>query len=509
MDTELSTHQLSSLTFDLYTPDEIRRISVKQITEAIAFDNIGRAIVGGLYDPAMGVSPYDKTSLCVTCSLDSTECPGHFGHIELSATLYNPFTIGHLYKLLNAKCFNCHRLRLREKDKKYYYIKILLIKLGLISEAHQFHDIIYSNFSKVKDSENNEINSLISRFISSLSYNQKLYTEDKINFPSSQINIQSYHSSKDTGNNSDNTILTNTTVTDSKKSKPKTERKSKEMTYIDEFETISSDRLKEGKLKSIYDIFKKVKERINEAKPGQTLNDQNTDIQNNLKFTIKDFWNTTKVQKCSKCESFGLKIKKQGYLKFFKYPLSDTKQKQMKGKKINLDKDALMNEDKEIKVESKDKKKSKKSKNIDQDEDESESEDEIDEKSQGADIKYLHPEEVKEQIKLLWNKEKDILNLIFGNVFKKEQRKNLFSVESTGYMIFFLENILVPPIRFRPENRGGGDGVYLHHQSSALSNVLKYCSENRDFFISKGNDDKNISIERVVLENTRYCKYSI
>ena len=70
MDTELSTHQLSSLTFDLYTPDEIRKISVKQITEAIAFDNIGRAIVGGLYDPAMGVSPYDKTSLCITCNLD-------------------------------------------------------------------------------------------------------------------------------------------------------------------------------------------------------------------------------------------------------------------------------------------------------------------------------------------------------------------------------------------------------------------------------------------------------
>ena len=113
---------LSSVAFDIYTSEEIRKISVKQITNPVAFDKLGRPTVNGLYDIALGISPYVKSSNCATCGLDSVDCTGHIGHIELPACVYNPFSMNYLAKLLNSKCFNCNRLRIRDIDKKKYTI---------------------------------------------------------------------------------------------------------------------------------------------------------------------------------------------------------------------------------------------------------------------------------------------------------------------------------------------------------------------------------------------------
>lgn len=486
MDIDLITHQLSGISFDLYLPEDIRKTSIKQITEQIAFDNIGRPTSGGLYDPAMGISPYDKTSLCVTCNLDSNECPGHFGHIELPTTLYNPFLIGNIYKLLNAKCFNCHSLRLREKDKKYYYIKILLLKLGLISEAEHFHNIFYSSFFKNSESTQDEIISLIGKFISSLSKHQKLYSEynNSIDFSNHQDEINNIDDQNESISNTTATFK-NQKLHDKKKGK----KDKKEGGANDQY-SLPLEKVTEGKLKNISEIFIKVKNRILEVENGESLNDQNTDIQYHLKSTMKEFWNITKVQKCSKCDSFAFKIKKQGYLKFFKLPLSEGKAKEMKGKKLSINKDAFEH------TTHIDKK--KKSKNEFEEESESDEELELNEKYDQlsthpikSDVVYLHHEEVKEQIRLLWNSEIDILSLIFGNIYKKQHKNNIFSVESSGYMIFFIQNILVTPNRFRPENRGSGDGVYLHHQSSILTKVLNISSDIRRFFTNNDNQNKN------------------
>ena len=55
-------NHIDSVRFDLYDSDFIRKISVKAITEPLAYDNLHRAVRGGLHDPAMGVSAYDKIS---------------------------------------------------------------------------------------------------------------------------------------------------------------------------------------------------------------------------------------------------------------------------------------------------------------------------------------------------------------------------------------------------------------------------------------------------------------
>ena len=45
---------VSSVSFSFLTTDDIRRISVKQITNPIIFDNLNQPNIGGLYDPALG-----------------------------------------------------------------------------------------------------------------------------------------------------------------------------------------------------------------------------------------------------------------------------------------------------------------------------------------------------------------------------------------------------------------------------------------------------------------------
>ena len=104
------THQLSNVKFDFYTPEEIKRISMKQITVTNIYNDLGIPNPGSLSDPCLGVGAFDKNSICEVCHQNNENCTGHFGHIELSIPVYNPFLINQILELLNAKCFNCHKL---------------------------------------------------------------------------------------------------------------------------------------------------------------------------------------------------------------------------------------------------------------------------------------------------------------------------------------------------------------------------------------------------------------
>lgn len=57
-------------------------------------------------------------------------CPGHVGHIELTAPIYNPFTFKDAYRLLKSKCFGCHRLRIHPNKLEVYEIVLKLLKCG-------------------------------------------------------------------------------------------------------------------------------------------------------------------------------------------------------------------------------------------------------------------------------------------------------------------------------------------------------------------------------------------
>lgn len=62
----------------------------------------------GLCDPRLGISgPREK---CKTC-LESLECPGHFGRIELAKPIYHIGYINQVVKILKCICYNCGRLK--------------------------------------------------------------------------------------------------------------------------------------------------------------------------------------------------------------------------------------------------------------------------------------------------------------------------------------------------------------------------------------------------------------
>lgn len=76
------------LSIRLYSTDEIRRMSVCEITTPHTFDPLGHPNRGGLHDALMG--PTERMQKCATCEFPEMQCPGHMGHINLPVVVYHP-----------------------------------------------------------------------------------------------------------------------------------------------------------------------------------------------------------------------------------------------------------------------------------------------------------------------------------------------------------------------------------------------------------------------------------
>jgi DNA-directed RNA polymerase I subunit RPA1 len=144
--------EISKIHFSFYEGKDIQKLSVKQITNPLIFDTLGHPTSNGLYDLALG--PFDKHSVCKTCFLDHTQCPGHFGHIDLLLPCYNPITFRYMYKLLKSKCHYCNKLRLSSLVVKIYVSKLRLIHAGLLVEAMELDNLI--NFKPTEEDNEQE-----------------------------------------------------------------------------------------------------------------------------------------------------------------------------------------------------------------------------------------------------------------------------------------------------------------------------------------------------------------
>lgn len=103
----------SDLEFAVFTPEEIRKLSVVKIITGYMFDALGHPINGGLYDIRLG--SYGRCmNPCGTC-LKMQDCPGHMGHIELGSLVYNPFFIKLVQRLLCIFCLHCFKLQMKGK----------------------------------------------------------------------------------------------------------------------------------------------------------------------------------------------------------------------------------------------------------------------------------------------------------------------------------------------------------------------------------------------------------
>lgn len=96
--------------------------------------------MGGLYDPALG--PSNKHDICGTCGLNYIQCPGHLGHITLPLPVYHPVFFMHLYGVLRATCWNCHRFMCSTLKGHIFVGQLELIEHGLLMEAGSLVDTL-------------------------------------------------------------------------------------------------------------------------------------------------------------------------------------------------------------------------------------------------------------------------------------------------------------------------------------------------------------------------------
>lgn len=149
--------EITSVDFGVLSTDEIRKLSAKQITNPIVFDNLGHAVNNGLYDLALGAF---LRNLCTTCGLDEKFCPGHQGHIELPVPVYNPLFFNQLYIFLRSSCLYCHHLKLAEMEVHKYICKLRLVQFGLLLECQELETSFAKDGNSGDDEEEGSSSSL-------------------------------------------------------------------------------------------------------------------------------------------------------------------------------------------------------------------------------------------------------------------------------------------------------------------------------------------------------------
>lgn len=68
----------------------------------------GKPKMGGLSDPRLGT--IDREMVCVTCTMNWADCPGHFGHLELAKPMFHRGFMKTVLTIMSCVCFNCSKI---------------------------------------------------------------------------------------------------------------------------------------------------------------------------------------------------------------------------------------------------------------------------------------------------------------------------------------------------------------------------------------------------------------
>ncbi len=111
---EVAHKVIDELSFGLFAPQDLRRLSVVEIQTADTYDEDGAPITSGLMDGRLGT--LEPRQRCRTCGNTAIRCPGHFGHVELAVPIVHIEFTKIIHNLLNATCRNCGRITLQEEQ---------------------------------------------------------------------------------------------------------------------------------------------------------------------------------------------------------------------------------------------------------------------------------------------------------------------------------------------------------------------------------------------------------
>ncbi|KAJ3120698.1 hypothetical protein HK100_012689 [Physocladia obscura] len=465
--------QVTGVSFAFYTSDEIRKLSVKQITNPVLLDAQNHPSIGGLYDAALG--PFSFKDSCATCHQSNQGCPGHFGHVELLAPCYNPVTFSLMYKLLQSLCYYCHRLRMSRVQAEHFHARFLLIRAGLLAQAIDLDTHVSSKaVSRAKSHK----------------------TDDAKKKKTSIADVEAVEDSNgsDEEIEDDNGIdrmddSTNDTIFEEyQAAQPKTEAD-----IIEAIHKYVDNALAEA------GITREYAESSIAAKSKSTLA---TDMLRKLE---RQFLASIPPAACQNCRGISPKFRNDKMNKIFEKDLSEKNKNAMKLKKLQFEplfghsgrsltfhkEQAAVanNEDVDDDESNKEVAMAIKNNNVTIESSrpiaESDSEDDIEAakkagaasaargKRESETARYLSSMEVREHINLLFERDSKILNMVFGS--SPDLRKsgdNVNKARLTSPHIFFLDVIAVPPTRFRPASKMG-DMVFEDAQNLHLTEILK------------------------------------
>ncbi|XP_072112743.1 DNA-directed RNA polymerase I subunit RPA1 isoform X2 [Mobula birostris] len=159
---EIPWRRLQSISFNVYSAEEIRKLSVKAITNPNLLDNVGNPAANGLYDLALG--PADSKEVCGTCAQDFTNCSGHVGHIDLPLTVYNPLFFDKLYLMIRGSCLNCHMLTCPRVVMHLLLNQLQIVDCGAVEDVYELEKILNEVLEKNSKATIDEIQEALNEY---------------------------------------------------------------------------------------------------------------------------------------------------------------------------------------------------------------------------------------------------------------------------------------------------------------------------------------------------------
>uniref|UniRef100_A0A665T9M1 DNA-directed RNA polymerase subunit n=1 Tax=Echeneis naucrates TaxID=173247 RepID=A0A665T9M1_ECHNA len=159
---EVPWRRLQGMSFGMYSAEEIRKLSVKAITNFRFLDAVGNVAPNSLYDLALG--PPDNKEVCSTCCQDFNNCPGHFGHVELPLPVYNPLFFDKLYLLIRGSCLACHMLTCPRAAIHLLLNQLHLLDHGAMQEVYHIEQVLSQYLEENPKGSGDEIEQVLKEF---------------------------------------------------------------------------------------------------------------------------------------------------------------------------------------------------------------------------------------------------------------------------------------------------------------------------------------------------------
>ncbi|XP_021113862.1 DNA-directed RNA polymerase I subunit RPA1 isoform X4 [Heterocephalus glaber] len=164
--------RLQGISFGMYSAEELKKLSVKSITNPRYLDSLGNPSANGLYDLALG--PADSKEVCSTCVQDFNNCSGHLGHIELPLTVYNPLLFEKLYLLLRGSCLNCHMLTCPRAVIHLLVCQLKVLEVGALQAVYELEQILTRFLEENGDPSGFEIQEELEQYVAKIVQNNFL-----------------------------------------------------------------------------------------------------------------------------------------------------------------------------------------------------------------------------------------------------------------------------------------------------------------------------------------------